>query len=544
MHAGAPPAEDGRGVRWTGLPGASSSGAVLLVLRRLGSVAVLQRDSAAPDLSTPEGVVRAYYAGPRRRPAGPGLGPPLQHGQRRGRRGTSSSSGRPATGRRGDARITVDSVEIEGRHRRRVPQPDLRRRGPPRRRQLVPTVTVRLDRGRRSVADHRAARALPDRFPAPRPCRRHPSRRRAPSHAETGDMNVARRLYFYGVAFASLVMLAVGLSGLGGVLVDALAAGAPRSGTGRSRRPARRLHPERRPASWSGCRSGCCTGAWPSAPPGATTPGARRPLRRLYLYAVLLTFALRWAFSAHDLLERRWAPAGRRPLHGTGRRGASSRRCPGSSSPAPCGPTTARSVVVDRRLVGEVGAARHPAPLVRLRPGPRRAAASCSTARRRAAPDLGGRGRVALGRRCWAIAGGLRPRRGDDRSDRPRAVAGALERVGGAGRRRRRESRTCAPVLRPVYLFLALGVSVGFTLTARRPDPLLRPGPPAGGRRAGRAIGGPLLLALAGPVRHRWSSTASSWLYHRRRWRRAGPWPSRELPPGRRAPALRLPRLR
>jgi hypothetical protein len=37
-------------------------GAVLLVIAAVVSVALLQGQSAAPDLSTPEGVVRAYYA--------------------------------------------------------------------------------------------------------------------------------------------------------------------------------------------------------------------------------------------------------------------------------------------------------------------------------------------------------------------------------------------------------------------------------------------------------------------------------------------------
>jgi hypothetical protein len=88
-------------------------GAVILVLVAVGSVAALQGRTSQPDLSTPEGVVRAYYAAFQEgRPdrAWDLLSSTAKGGTTRDefiRRATGFS---PATG----ARITVDGVEIEG----------------------------------------------------------------------------------------------------------------------------------------------------------------------------------------------------------------------------------------------------------------------------------------------------------------------------------------------------------------------------------------------------------------------------------------------
>ncbi|MGH2369105.1 MAG: DUF5671 domain-containing protein, partial [Chloroflexota bacterium] len=115
-------------------------------------------------------------------------------------------------------------------------------------------------------------------------------------------MSIIRRVYQYGIAFVSLIMLAIGLSGLGRVLVDVVT---PVPGSaGR--------------AVISGVRSDVTENAalvivglpvwllhWAMA--GRTIrqdPQERAAaLRRLYVYAVLLVMALRWAFSAQDFLE-------------------------------------------------------------------------------------------------------------------------------------------------------------------------------------------------------------------------------------------------
>jgi hypothetical protein len=89
------------------------AGAVLLVLVAVGSVAVLQSRTVEPDLSTPEGVVRAYYAA-------------LQEGRPDRAWDLLSSTAKAGTTREEfirratgftpgfGARITFDSVETEG----------------------------------------------------------------------------------------------------------------------------------------------------------------------------------------------------------------------------------------------------------------------------------------------------------------------------------------------------------------------------------------------------------------------------------------------
>jgi hypothetical protein len=88
-------------------------GAVLLVLAAVGSVAVLQARAAAPDLSTPEGVVRAYFTGldaGRPDQVWDLLSSTARAGTTRDEFIQRATSYRPS----GDARITVDSVTIDG----------------------------------------------------------------------------------------------------------------------------------------------------------------------------------------------------------------------------------------------------------------------------------------------------------------------------------------------------------------------------------------------------------------------------------------------
>ncbi len=324
-------------------------------------------------------------------------------------------------------------------------------------------------------------------------------------------MNVARRVYFYGVAFASLVMLAIGLNGLGELLLDRLAGVLPGAGQTVSRPlseltqsvalvlvglPVWLLH-------------------WRLAQRAAEREEGEREaaLRRLYLYAVLLTFALRWAFSANELLQAALGALLGADLS-TGR-GALGRAL---LAPLPwivvSGALWAyhRQVVVgDRRLVGESGASAtlrrwyvyglaFAGLLVMLN--------GAAGAFRLAWESLAA---VALGTAVLGHAGAA-------------ARAGATTLVGLAlwlahwsgwavqagGDVAEQDVRS---VLRPVYLFLALGVSVGFTLTALARilyyglARLLGVSQPGG-------EGGPLLLLLGGPL-----GTAvvygASWLYHR-----------------------------
>ena len=255
-------------------------------------------------------------------------------------------------------------------------------------------------------------------------------------------MNVARRVYFYGVAFASLVMLAIGLNGLGELLLDRLAGVLPGAGQTVSRPlseltqsvalvlvglPVWLLH-------------------WRLAQRAAEREEGEREaaLRRLYLYAVLLTFALRWAFSANELLQAALGALLGADLS-TGR-GALGRAL---LAPLPwivvSGALWAyhRQVVVgDRRLVGEAGASAtlrrwyvyglaFAGLLVMLN--------GAAGAFRLAWESLAA---VALGTAVLGNAG-VGPRRGDDAGG-PGAVAGALERVGGAGRTRTSRSRMSA----------------------------------------------------------------------------------------------------
>ena len=88
-------------------------GAVALVLAAVGSVAVLQAGTAAPDLSTPAGVVRAYYTGldgGRPDEVWDLLSSTARSGTTRDEFILRATSYRPS----GDARITVDSVSVDG----------------------------------------------------------------------------------------------------------------------------------------------------------------------------------------------------------------------------------------------------------------------------------------------------------------------------------------------------------------------------------------------------------------------------------------------
>lgn len=321
-------------------------------------------------------------------------------------------------------------------------------------------------------------------------------------------MSVVRRLYFYGVAFASLVMLAVGLSGLGGVVVDALTTRSSWDGS-----------------AVSGLRPAVTQNAayvlvglpvwllhWRLAERAAGRDAEERAaaLRRLYLYAVLLAFALRWAWSAHDLLEA----AGRSILLAEfgGAPRDLLRPLPWLIVAAALWAYHDRTVVVDRLLVGESGAA--------------------ASLRRWYVYGLalGGlllllAGAAGALRQTWEavveLLGGLAVRWGTP------VVAGATASLltglalwlsHWSGWAVRADATVVGQdrrsVLLPVYLFLALGVSIGFALTAAARilyfalARLLGVAEPGG-------VGGPLLLALAGP-----GSVlivyGLSWQYHRR----------------------------
>ena len=202
------------------------------------------------------------------------------------------------------------------------------------------TVRVRLDREdgqwRITVPPQPYLIDSPRQAPARR---RRPSRRRAPVHPEAGDVNVARRVYFYGVAFASLVMLAIGLNGLGEILLDRLAGVLP--GAGQEVSPLSELT-----QSVALVLVGLPVWLlhWRLAQRAAEREEGEREaaLRRLYLYAVLLTFALRWAFSANELLQTALGALLGADLSVEGRPGAS----PAGAAPdrrlRVCGPITAR----------------------------------------------------------------------------------------------------------------------------------------------------------------------------------------------------------
>ena len=321
-------------------------------------------------------------------------------------------------------------------------------------------------------------------------------------------MSTVRRLYFYGVAFASLVMLAAGLAGLGGVAVDALSSAASwEDGAVRGLRPAVTQN-----AAYVLVGLPVWLLHWRLAERSVRRDAAERvaALRRLYLYGVLLTFALRWAFSAHDLLEA----AGRALL-----------RADFGAEPRDllrpvrwlvvAGALWAyhhRSVVVDRLLAGESGAG--------------------ATLRRWYVygPALGGlllllNGATGALRVTWEAVGetvgGLAVRWGTP------AVAGAIASLltglvlwlshwsGWAVRSDAAvEGQDRRSVLLPVYLFITLGVSIGFALTAAARilyfalARLLGVAEPGG-------VGGPLLLALAGPG-SMLIVYGLSWQYHRR----------------------------
>src|SRR5262245_29990526 len=110
-------------------------------------------------------------------------------------------------------------------------------------------------------------------------------------------MIVLRRLYFYGIAFVSLLMVAIGLSGLGDVLVDNL------GGTTEARVDAVRSQVTQNAAL---VLVGLPVWAlhWRFAERAARgEPDERQAtLRHLYLYAVLLVTVIRWGLSGHDLL--------------------------------------------------------------------------------------------------------------------------------------------------------------------------------------------------------------------------------------------------
>ena len=166
-------------------------------------------------------------------------------------------------------------------------------------------------------------------------------------------MSVVRRLYFYGVAFASLWMLAVGLSGLGGVVVDALTTQASWDGSAvYGLRPAITQN-----AAYVLVGLPVWLLHWRLAERAAGRDVEERAaaLRRLFLYAVLLGFALRWAFSAHDLFE-----AAGRALLGAEFGGEPRdllRPLPWLIVAGALWAYHDRQVVVDRLLVGERGAA-------------------------------------------------------------------------------------------------------------------------------------------------------------------------------------------
>jgi hypothetical protein len=327
-------------------------------------------------------------------------------------------------------------------------------------------------------------------------------------------VSVVRRLYFYGVAFASLIMLAIGLSGLGGVLVDFLV---PRAG--------------RPDAVVAGLRSAVTQNAafvlvglpvwllhWRLAQGAAGRDAEERgaALRRLFLYAVLLTFALRLSISAHDLLT-----AAGRLLLGLGE--AAGGGVPALFRPIPwllvAGALWAyhRSVVVaDRRVAGETGAS--------------------ATLRRWYVYGLAFVGLMLLlygtaevlrfawetiyelVRRTTVVVAAQSSVRSVTEAGATALTGLALWLVHWTGRAVRADADVAAQdrrsVLLPVYLFLALGVSVGFALAAAARmlyfalARLLGVAEPGG-------VGGPLLVAVAEPASVL-AAYGVSWLYHRR----------------------------
>ena len=182
---------------------------------------------------------------------------------------------------------------------------------------------------------------------------------------------------------------------------------------------------------------------------------------------MLLTFALRWAFSANELLQTALgALLGADLSVGRGALGrALLAPLPGSPSPGLW--AYHRQVVVgDRRLVGEAGASAtlrrwyvyglaFAGLLVMLNGAPARsvwpevpAAVALGTA---VLGNAGAAARAPGRRRWWAWRCGWR------------TGAGGRCRPDGAGRDVSDVRADVRSVLRPVYLFLALGVSVGFT---------------------------------------------------------------------------------
>ncbi len=338
-------------------------------------------------------------------------------------------------------------------------------------------------------------------------------------------MIVVRRLYQYGIAFVSLIMLTIGLSGLGGVVIDVLAPPASVAGTGLI----------------TGFRSQVTQNAalvlvglpvwllhWVMAGRALRREPEERGavLRRLYLYAVLAVMAVRWAVSAHGFL----ATAGRALTGSLVGDGVDTPTLRALLSPIPWIVVSAlvwayhrRVAVTDRHLAGEAGGS--------------------ATLRRwyRYGLALGGlllllNGAAGLLRLTWenVVGGALQTTIRVGPGAIPGAAATALVGLalwvshwsgwatgwdGGGGPARPgsaqgADAEDALSLLRPVYLFLALGISVAVTLSAAAQMLFYGLGRLLGVARPG-GVGGSLALAMAGPVSVS-LVFGLSWVYHRR----------------------------
>lgn len=357
-------------------------------------------------------------------------------------------------------------------------------------------------------------------------------------------MTVVRRLYQYGIAFVSLIMLAIGLQGLGRIFVDVLVPPAGGDGTGLI----------------TNTRSDVTQNAalvlvglpvwllhWVMAGRSVTREPEERSatLRRLYVYAVLAVMAVRWAVSAHGFLST----AGRALAGGSVPDAADAPTLRGLLSHLPWLIVATlvwayhrRVAVVDRGLAGEVGGSatlrrwyrygialiglllllNGASTLLRLT-WENVASALVQTVIRVDAGAVSSPVATALvGLALWLSHWSDRatgsaigaPRRlpdapGETRPERRPAEAG------------RHAETVAAPldadalsVLRPVYLFLALGISVAVALGAAAQLLFYALGRVLGVAQPG-GVGGSLAVAMAGPT-----STllvfGLGWLYHRR----------------------------
>ncbi|MDQ3703157.1 MAG: DUF5671 domain-containing protein [Chloroflexota bacterium] len=362
-------------------------------------------------------------------------------------------------------------------------------------------------------------------------------------------MTVVRRLYQYGIAFVSLIMLAIGLQGLGRIFVDVLVPPTGGDGTGL-------ITNTRSDVTQYAALVLVGLPVWLLHWVMAGRTVAREPdergaaLRRLYVYAVLAVMAVRWAVSAHGFLST----AGRALAGGIVADAADSPTLRGLLSHLPWLIVSAlvwayhrRVAVVDRNLAGEAGGSatlrrwyRYGIALIGLllllngasallrltwenvastlvQTVIRMDAGAVSSPVATALVGLAlwlshwsdratGPATAAL-RRQMGEPGGVRP--GGNASEIGRSagpVASPLDGVPGVA--------DALSVLRPVYMFLALGISVAVALGAAAQMLFYALGRVLGVAQPG-GVGGSLAVAMAGPA-STFLIFGLSWLYHRR----------------------------